>query len=250
VTHGVIVGPDGAPWVTDGGQNAIVRVDPASLEVQVFPLPAARGYANLNTASFDAAGALWFTGQAGVYGRLDPASGEVQVFPAPRGAGPYGITTTPSGEVFYVSLAGNYLARIERAGGAAQVIEPPTPRQGARRVWSDSVGRLWISEWNSGQLSRFDPSGSERDAWRAWKAPGRQPLIYAVYVDDLDHVWLTDFGANALHRFEPATEAFETFPLPRANAQVRQLLGRPGEVWGAMSGQNALVVLRRQTPVA
>ncbi|MGC2431992.1 MAG: hypothetical protein WA393_13220, partial [Nitrososphaeraceae archaeon] len=24
--HGVIVGPDGAPWITDGGLNAIVRV--------------------------------------------------------------------------------------------------------------------------------------------------------------------------------------------------------------------------------
>src|SRR5436189_47121 len=28
--HGVIVGPDGAPWITDGGQNAIVRVEPTS----------------------------------------------------------------------------------------------------------------------------------------------------------------------------------------------------------------------------
>ena len=26
--HGVIVGPDGAPWITEGGQNAIARVDP------------------------------------------------------------------------------------------------------------------------------------------------------------------------------------------------------------------------------
>src|SRR4051794_6411155 len=26
--HGVIIGPDGAPWVTEGGQNAIARVDP------------------------------------------------------------------------------------------------------------------------------------------------------------------------------------------------------------------------------
>jgi streptogramin lyase len=25
----VIIGPDGAAWVTDGGQNAIARVDPA-----------------------------------------------------------------------------------------------------------------------------------------------------------------------------------------------------------------------------
>jgi streptogramin lyase len=37
--HGVIIGPDGAPWITDGGLNAIVRVDPLNKKVQVFPLP-------------------------------------------------------------------------------------------------------------------------------------------------------------------------------------------------------------------
>ena len=25
--HGVIIGPDGGPWITDGGLNAIVHVD-------------------------------------------------------------------------------------------------------------------------------------------------------------------------------------------------------------------------------
>src|SRR5262252_9971018 len=38
--HGVIVGPDGAAWITDGGQNAIVRVDAKTRAVKVFPLPA------------------------------------------------------------------------------------------------------------------------------------------------------------------------------------------------------------------
>mgnify|MGYP003397945834 CR=1 FL=1 len=33
--HGVVVGPDGAPWITDSGQNAIVRVDPRTREVRV-----------------------------------------------------------------------------------------------------------------------------------------------------------------------------------------------------------------------
>jgi virginiamycin B lyase len=37
--HGVIVGPDGAPWVTDGGLNAIVRVDPGTGKVDRYPLP-------------------------------------------------------------------------------------------------------------------------------------------------------------------------------------------------------------------
>jgi streptogramin lyase len=31
--HGVIIGPDGAPWITDGGLNAIVRVDPVTEKV-------------------------------------------------------------------------------------------------------------------------------------------------------------------------------------------------------------------------
>jgi streptogramin lyase len=75
--HGVIVGPDGAAWVTDSGLNAIVRVDPESEAVESFPLPAGTGYANLNTATFDNHGVLWFTGQSGFYGRLDPASGEI-----------------------------------------------------------------------------------------------------------------------------------------------------------------------------
>src|SRR5262249_49692850 len=85
--HGVIVGPDGAPWVTDGGLNAIVRVDPVTLEVRVYPLPPDPPNANLNTATFDLNGILWFTGQNGVYGRLDPVSGEIDVHSVP--AGPY-----------------------------------------------------------------------------------------------------------------------------------------------------------------
>src|SRR5207247_3166821 len=81
--HGVIVGPDGAPWITDGGLNAIVRVDPNTKNVDRYPLPPERGSANLNTAAFRG-GVLWFTGQAGVLGRLDPKVGRVEVFDAPR----------------------------------------------------------------------------------------------------------------------------------------------------------------------
>jgi len=101
--HGVIVGPDGAPWITDGGLNAIVRVDPFTEEIRVYPLPNGTGYGNLNTATFDHNGTLWFTGQSGIYGRLNPENGQIQVSQAPRGPGPYGISTTPNGTVYYSS---------------------------------------------------------------------------------------------------------------------------------------------------
>src|SRR3989304_4327030 len=71
---------------------------------------------------------------------------------------------------------------------------------------------------------------------RGWRLPGEPPMAYAVYVDETDAIWLTDFGANSIVRFDPATETFASFPLPGAGAAVRQLLGRPDEVWGAETG--------------
>ena len=239
--HGVIVGPDGAPWITDSGLNAIVRVDPQTEEVQKFPLPAGKGNANLNTAAFDRHGILWFTGQNGIYGSLDPSSGEMQVFDAPRERGPYGITVTPDGTVYYASLAGSYVGRVDLQTGESTVLEPPTSNQGARRVWSDSQGHVWVSEWNSGQVSVYAP---EHDGWKEWKLPGNHPQTYAVYVDDQDIVWLSDFGANAIVRFDPGSEQFTVYELPSPNAAVRQILGRPGEIWAAESGVDKLVVIR------
>jgi virginiamycin B lyase len=241
--HGVIIGPDGAPWVTDGGLNAIVRVDPKTERVQVFPLPQNSSYANLNTATFDHHGVLWFTGQSGIYGRIDSSSGKIQVFKAPRGFGPYGITTTPNGDVYYASLAGSYVGHINVTTGAVTVLDPPTPDQGARRIWSDSHGRLWVSEWNAGKLALYDPA---IDKWQEWRLPGSNPMPYAVYVDNQDTVWLSDFGANALVKFDPTKQKFEVFPLSTANANVRQILGRLDEIWGAESGLDRLVVIRTE----
>ncbi len=239
--HGVIVGPDGAPWVTDSGLNALVRVEPATGAVRRFALPPEAPNVNLNTAAFGRDGRLWFTGQAGWYGRLDPASGRVEAFAAPGGRGPYGITVTPSGTIWYASLAGNHVASVDPTTARATVVTPPTAGQGARRVWSDSRGRVWVSEWNAGQVGVYDP-GTGR--WREVPLPGRRPQPYAVYVDERDRVWLSDFGANALVRFDPDSDGFTTYPLPSSPGNVRQILGRPGEVWGAESAADKLVVAR------
>ncbi|HLZ68063.1 MAG TPA: SMP-30/gluconolactonase/LRE family protein [Aliidongia sp.] len=240
--HGVIVGPDSAAWVTDGGLNAIVRVDAKTHAIARFPLPGGRNFANLNTAVFDRTGTLWFTGQDGVYGRLDPEAGQVRVWEAPRGPGPYGITATGAG-VFFASLAGNYLGRIDPAAGAATVIDPPTQGAGPRRAWADSRGRVWISEWNAGNVARYEPAGS---TWRTWHLPGGHPKAYAVFVDDKDVVWLSDWGANAILRFDPASEQFTSFPCGSAAAEIRQLLGRPGEVWGAESALDRLIMFKTE----
>jgi virginiamycin B lyase len=121
------------------------------------------------------------------------------------------------------------------------MVQPPKPGVGPRRIWSDSKGLLWVSFWHTGEVARYDPINK---AWKVWSLPKSKAGCYAVYVDDKDKVWLTDWNANAIVRFDPMTEKFESFPSDRRGASVRQILGRPGELWGAESGTDRLVVVR------
>jgi virginiamycin B lyase len=224
-------------WITDGGLNAIVRVaTDGSDRVDVYPLPGPR--ANLNTPTFDGQGILWYTGQSGYYGRLDPAVGIVEQWDAPRGRGPYGIATAPNGTVWIASLAGSYLGRVNPDATITE-FDPPTPNAGVRRVWPDSKGRLWIAEYNVGQVGVYDPA---TDQWAEWKLPGENARAYAVYVDHLDNVWLTNTGADTVVRFEPATETFTTVEISTPS-NVAQLGGVPGQVVGAQRARDSVFVV-------
>jgi virginiamycin B lyase len=220
----------------------MVSYDPKTKKVTVYKLPEDTGYTNLNTAAVDRKGDVWFTGQTGIYGKVDVKTGTVTVWKAPKGRGPYGITATKSGDVYYASLAGSYVGRINIETGQATVLEPPTKNQGARRVWADSKDRIWVSEWNSGSVSVYDPAGN---SWKTWKLPGSDPQAYAVYVDDQDKIWLADWGANALVKFDPVTEKFEVFPFPAAGANVRQIDGRKGEILLPLSGPRLVAVFKK-----
>ena len=238
----MIAGPDGAAWITESGQNAIARVDPKSREVKLFALPKGFEKANLNTATFDKSRhALVHRPER----RLRPCrSGERQG----RGLeGAEGLRALRHHHHARPARSGtprsrgDYIARIDTATGAATVVDPPKPGVGPRRIWSDSKGLLWVSFWHAGELARYDPGAK---TWKTYALPKSKSGCYSVYVDDKDKVWVTDFVANAILRFDPATEKFESFPSNKRGAAVRQMLGRAGEVWGAESGTDRLVVVR------
>ena len=132
------------------------------MAVDVYPLPAGTGYANLNTAAFDGNGVLWFTGQSGIYGRFDPATEAMEVFFAPRGRGPYGINGTPDGGIYFASLAGSYVGKVDITTGAVTVLQPPTRNQGAR------PGVVGFSWQHLGRGMERRPGGQVR--------PGRRHL--------------------------------------------------------------------------
>jgi virginiamycin B lyase len=77
-----------------------------------------------------------------------------------------------------------------------------------------------------------------------WKLPGEAPKAYAVYVDERDIVWVSDFGANAVLAFDPRTERWTRYQGSGDGANVRQILGRPGEVYLPESGTNRIMVVK------
>ena len=239
--HGVIVGPDGSPWLTDGGLNANVRYDIKTRKFDYYMLPPHLPRANLNTGVFDKDGIYWFTGQNGVHGYVNPKTGKHESWKSPR-RGTYGITVTPATRSGTSRSRATISAGSTRRPATSTIVEPHRKGAGPRRVWTDSKGLLWVSFWHSGEVGRYDPAAK---TWKTWLLPGNPGSgCYSVYVDEQDKVWLTDFMTNAIVRFDPATEKFESFPSSKRGAKVRQMLGRPGEAWGAESGNERLVVVR------
>ena len=240
--NGIIIGPDLGLWITDDLLKAVVRVDQITEQIKLFPIPVNTTNSKLNAATFDKNGVLWFTDQSGYYGKLEPKMGKVDVFAAPNGPGPYGIATTPDGSVYFNSWNGNYTARINLENGKLTVLEPPSKDSMPRGIWSDSKGNLWISEWASGKLAKYSP---DTNKWQEWKLPGDKPQPYAVYVDEYNKIWVSDFGiqnnTQSMLRFDPDNEKFKIIPLPSNHSDIRQITGRPGEIWGAQSGIDRLI---------
>lgn len=239
--HGIITGKDGKAWIADGGQNAIVSYDPKSEGLKVYPLPDDTGYTNLNTPTEDKDGNIWFTGQNGWHGKLDIKTSKVSVWKSPRGRGSYGITTTPDGEVWFVSLANSYLGKIDRATGNVEVFDPPVKNTGVRRVWSDSKGTLWMSEWNTGMIASFTPSTRQ---WHRYAIPGvSRANLYAVYVDNKDVVWVSNWGDNKVYSFDPKTLQFTAVPGSSSGADIRQINGANGVVFLPESGNASVMAV-------
>jgi len=53
---------------------------------------------------------------------------------------------------------------------------------------------------------------------------------------------LTDFGSNAFVRFDPKSQTFTVIKIPSAGANVRQILGIQGEIRGAESGTDKIII--------
>ena len=125
------------------------------------------------------------------------------------------------------------------APAVLEITEFPVPRgSGPHDVAPAIDGGVWCTAQRSGELGWLNPATGETRHVALGRA-GERSAPHGVVVGPDGAPWITDFGANALVRFDPSSESFEVLPHAAPGANVRQLLGRPGEVWGLPRARTA-----------
>ncbi len=145
--YGIAINSKGIPFFCEFGTNKMAKIDPQTMEITEYKLPAS---ARPRRMAIDAGDDVYFTDfQGGNLGRLDPATGAVRMWPSPGGSGaaPYAIAITPDGLVWY-SESGvkpntiiQFNPRTERFARAAI----PSGGGTVRHMAATADGRVYIA---------------------------------------------------------------------------------------------------------
>ena len=173
-------------------------------------------------------------------GIVDPVAGKV-LGTVSVGEDPHGVAASADGKFAFTANANSNTISVIDLAARKEVRRVELGPDSHPHDILVAGGKVYFTLEGYKAVGRYDPAAK---TWKTWSLPKSGSGAYAVYVDDKDRVWLTDFTANAIVRFDPSSEAFESFPSNKRGASVRQLLGRPGEVWGGESGADRLVVVR------
>jgi len=145
--YGMVVNAQGIPFYSEFGINKIASVNPATLEITEYTLPAG---ARPRRLTITPDGMVYYSDfSRGYVGRLDPRTGHVDEWRSPAGstAMPYGIAASPDGAVWY-SESGAQPNTLVRFNPADQSFEKwPIPSGGGvvRHIVTTPGGQVYIA---------------------------------------------------------------------------------------------------------
>jgi virginiamycin B lyase len=101
--YGIVVAPDGRPWIVLFGTNKLATVDPTTFALREIPLP--REDARPRRLVVTSDGIIWYGDyRGGRLGRYAPATGAFREWSLPGGAGslPYAMAGDARGRIWLV----------------------------------------------------------------------------------------------------------------------------------------------------
>jgi len=145
--YGIAINSRGIPFFCEFNSNKMASIDPKTMQIKEYPLPATARPRRMAIASDDT---VYFTDfEGGNLGRLDPATGAVKMWPSPGGASsaPYGMVITPDGMVWYSEsgVKPNTLIRFNPKTEEFARATIPSGGGTVRNIAATSDGRLYLA---------------------------------------------------------------------------------------------------------
>lgn len=239
-------GADGRLWVVNGGTSAVIRLDTVTGDYEEFDVEM---YAH--SLDLDTKGNVWVNDYFAEKERIatvNAATGEVTIIGVPEAGRPasegvplpYGLQVDKQDRLYSTQLAANTLVVYDTNTGDAELFEMPAANSGPRRPGIAPDGSLWIPEFNTGYITRFDPDTSQFE-----RVDLGLPTMgaYDIEVDQNSGVvWVTGSLDSSLFRYDPATGRIDRIPFPTEPGYTRHLAidTENGDVWSAYSSLPAV----------
>lgn len=198
--HTPMMGKDGYLYVSNEWLSLMVKLDPKTGQTWEFPTQTKKARPYGVQVDFD--GNVWFAAVGSEFvGKLDPKTGTITEYktPTPK-SGPRRLTIDPQGIIWYSEWDGQKIGYINPKTFEMKEVTPPSsPKTGAYAIASDGAGNMYVAEFISNQVSRFEPKTGK---WTEWPMPVRRSRVRNIIVDQKGFVWYADNGNSKLMRLE------------------------------------------------
>ena len=153
---GIVAGPDGNMWFTEGGVGKIGKVTTGYVASDYAV--GAGSAPKLIAAGPD--GNLWFTDPGtNKIGQMTTAGVPTEFAVVSAASGLYGIAAGADGKLWFTESAANKVGVITTAGSVTEY-SIPTAASVPQGITLGPDGAMWFTEWGSGKLGRITSTGT------------------------------------------------------------------------------------------
>jgi streptogramin lyase len=244
--EGIVAGPDGALWLTDWGDDQILRVA-TNGAITAYPL---RAYGNGAPQGIAVGpdGAMWFANNAsnGQIGRIT-TGGAVTTYSTgiSPGAAIQGITLGPDGALWFCESFGDRIGRITTHGKVTEFSSGITTGSQPYSIVAGPDGALWFTELTDGRIGRITTKGKVT-LYSQGITPGEHPNDIAAGLDG--SLWFTESEEPSSSTYLNAKIGRITmrgkiteYPVPTSDADPTGIVQGPdGNIWFVETGANRL----------
>ena len=151
----------------------------------------------------------------------------ISEFPVPTaGSQPNGAVPGPDGNLWFVELNGNNIARVTPAGVITE-FPVPTAASQPSGITAGPDGNLWFSEAAGNKIGRITMSGQITE----FPIPTGASSPETIVTGPDGNLWFAERDGNQIGRITPSGQITE-FPVPTASSQpIRIISGADGNLW-------------------